>query len=259
MASITISQVEKRFSNGFHALKGVSTEIASGSFTVVLGPSGAGKSTLLRLVNGLETPTQGHIALAGEAVTQANLRAVRGDVGMVFQHFNLVDRLSVMTNVLMGRLKTRSWLGSVLYLFKREDMDIAHEALHRVGLVEKSWERADRLSGGQQQRVGIARALAQQAKVILADEPVASLDPVTSEEIMQLLREICQRDGITLLVNLHQVDLAKRFADRIIGLNAGNVVFDGVPEQLDRVTLASIYQREGVAHDEQLESVLAYA
>ena len=259
MANITITQVEKRFGNGFHALKGVSAEIASGSFTVVLGPSGAGKSTLLRLVNGLETPTQGHIALAGETVTQANLRAVRGDVGMVFQHFNLVDRLSVMTNVLVGRLKNRSWLGSVLYLFKREDMDIAHEALDRVGLVEKSWERADRLSGGQRQRVGIARALAQQPRAILADEPVASLDPVTSEEILQLLREICQRDGITLLVNLHQVDLAKRFADRVIGLNAGQIVFDGAPEQLNRAALANIYQREGTTRDEALDSVLAYA
>lgn len=259
MASVSIRQVEKRFGNGFHALKGVSAEIAAGSFTVVLGPSGAGKSTLLRLVNGLETPSAGGIAVDGVAVTPENLRAIRGEVGMVFQHFNLVDRLSVMTNVLVGRLKHRSWLSSVLYLFRREDMAVAQEALDRVGLVEKSWERADRLSGGQQQRVGIARALAQQPRVILADEPVASLDPVTSEEIMQLLREICERDRITLLVNLHQVDLAKRFADRIIGLNAGRVVFDGMPRELDRAALASIYQREGVGRDEQLEAVLAHA
>lgn len=259
MASVSVSQVEKRFSNGFHALKGVSAEIAAGSFTVVLGPSGAGKSTLLRLVNGLETPTQGQICVGGAVVSQVNLRAIRGEVGMVFQHFNLVGRLSVMTNVLVGRLKNRSWLGSVMYLFRREDMAVAHAALQRVGLVDKSWERADRLSGGQQQRVGIARALTQNPRIILADEPVASLDPVTSEEIMQLLREICERDRITLLVNLHQVDLAKRYADRIIGLNAGRVVFDGRPSQLDRAALASIYQREGVNHDEQIESVLAYA
>ncbi|MCL2655880.1 MAG: phosphonate ABC transporter ATP-binding protein [Betaproteobacteria bacterium] len=259
MASISINGVEKRFDNGFHALKGVSTEIAPGSFTVILGPSGAGKSTLLRLINGLETPTRGSLAVAGKPIDHANLRAIRGEVGMVFQHFNLVDRLSVVTNVLVGRLKTRSWLGSILYLFKREDMDIAHEALDRVGLVDKSWQRADRLSGGQQQRVGIARALAQQPRVILADEPVASLDPVTSEEIMQLLREICARDRITVLVNLHQIDLAKRFADRIIGLNAGKVVFDGTPAQLDRTALARVYQREGNQDDEQLQSVLAYA
>lgn len=259
MTSVNVIQVEKRFSNGFHALKGVSAEIAAGSFTVVLGPSGAGKSTLLRLVNGLETPTQGQICVDDTVVSQANLRAIRGEVGMVFQHFNLVGRLSVMTNVLVGRLKHRSWLGSVMYLFRREDMAIAHEALQRVGLVDKSWERADRLSGGQQQRVGIARALTQKPRVILADEPVASLDPVTSEEIMQLLQEICKRDRITLLVNLHQVNLAKRYADRIIGLNAGRVVFDGRPSQLDRAALANIYQREGVSHDEQIESVLAYA
>lgn len=259
MAHVTIDNVEKRFDNDFLALKGVSVEIASGSFTVVLGPSGAGKSTLLRLVNGLETPSRGQIAVDGTPVTRTNLRTIRGEVGMVFQHFNLVDRLSVMTNVLVGRLKTRSWIGSLLYLFRQEDITIAHESLERVGLVEKSWERADRLSGGQQQRVGVARALTQRPRVILADEPVASLDPVTSEEIMQLLREICDRDRITFLVNLHQVDLAKRFADRVIGLNAGRMVFDGTPAQLDRVALASIYQRDGVVHDEQLESVLAYA
>jgi phosphonate transport system ATP-binding protein len=259
MAGLTIRNIEKRFNNGFHALKGVNVEVAAGSFTVVLGPSGAGKSTLLRLMNGLESATRGDVAVDGVAVTAGNLRAIRGNVAMVFQHFNLVGRLSVMTNVLVGRLKTRSWLGSVLYLFKREDMDIAHEALDRVGLVEKSWERADRLSGGQQQRVGIARALAQKPRIILADEPVASLDPVNSEEIMQLLRGICDCDAITVLVNLHQVDLAKRFADRIIGLNAGRVVFDGTPAELDREKLARIYRREGVEHDEQLESVLAYA
>lgn len=259
MAKIKICQLEKRFNNGFHALKGVSTEIAEGSFTVILGPSGAGKSTLLRLINGLEQPTKGEVSVGDDIVTINNLRSIRGEVGMVFQHFNLVDRLSVMTNVLVGRLKARSWLGSVLYLFKKEDMDVAHAALNRVGLVEKSWERADQLSGGQQQRVGIARALAQQPKLILADEPVASLDPVTSEEIMQLLREICDRDGITMLVNLHQVDLAKRFADRIIGLNAGKVVFDGRPDELDKKALTNIYRREGENGDEQLESVLAYA
>lgn len=259
MTRLSFKRVEKRFGNGFQALKGVSAEIASGSFTVVLGPSGAGKSTLLRLVNGLETPSRGEIAFDGADVQRSDLRRVRGEVGMVFQHFNLVHRLSVMSNVLVGRLRHRSWLGSLFYLFRRSDMEIAREALERVGLTDKCWDRADRLSGGQQQRVGIARALAQQPKVILADEPVASLDPVTSEEILQLLREICRRDGITLLVNLHQVDLAKRFADRIIGLNAGRVVFDGTPEQLDRAAMSHIYQREGAGHDKPLESVLAYA
>ncbi|MBI5419991.1 MAG: phosphonate ABC transporter ATP-binding protein [Deltaproteobacteria bacterium] len=260
MPNVIVHQLEKRFDNGFHALKGVSVEIESGSFTVVLGPSGAGKSTLLRLINGLETPTHGHVDVAGQRVEPPSLRDIRGQVGMVFQHFNLVGRLSVMTNVLTGRLKDRSWLGSVLYLFRKQDMAIAHESLDRVGLTEKAWERADRLSGGEQQRVGIARALAQKPRLILADEPVASLDLVTSHEIMQLLREICERDGITLVVNLHQVDLAQRFAGRIIGLNAGEVVFDGTPAELDRASLTRIYQRKGVGnHDDQLESVLAYA
>ncbi|MDR0997272.1 MAG: phosphonate ABC transporter ATP-binding protein [Zoogloeaceae bacterium] len=251
MANVSIGHVEKRFGNGFQALKGVSAEIESGSFTVVLGPSGAGKSTLLRLVNGLETPSAGQVAVAGRPVTPRNLRAIRGEVGMVFQHFNLVDRLSVMTNVLVGRLRAASWLASLLYLFRREDMEIAHHALARVGLVDKSWERACRLSGGQQQRVGIARALAQRPRVILADEPVASLDPATSEEIMQLLREICRRDGITLLVNLHQVDLARRFADRILGLNAGQLVFDGSPAELDAAALERIYRRAGQSQQPQ--------
>lgn len=259
MSKIIIKDVAKRYANGFEALKGVSAEIPAGSFTVILGPSGAGKSTLLRTINGLETPTSGSVQIAEQQVTQSTLREVRSHVGMVFQHFNLVDRLSVMTNVLTGRLSHRSWLGSLLYLFQRGDMDIAHDALIRVGLTDKAWNRADRLSGGQQQRVGIARALAQQPRVILADEPVASLDPVTSEEIMGLLREICDRDGITIVVNLHQVELAKRFADRVIGLNGGVVVYDGAASGLDRATLARIYNRNGDQVDEQLETMLAYA
>lgn len=259
MAQIDIKNVCKRYPNGFEALKGVSVEIAAGSFTVILGPSGAGKSTLLRTINGLETPTGGTIQISGQVVTQETLREVRSQVGMVFQHFNLVDRLSVMTNVLTGRLSHRSWLGSLLYLFRREDIDLAHDALIRVGLTDKAWNRADKLSGGQQQRVGIARALAQQPRVILADEPVASLDPVTSEEIMGLLREICTRDGITVVVNLHQVELAKRFADRVIGLNDGLVVYDGPASGLDRATLSKIYNRNGDQVDEQLETMLAYA
>lgn len=259
MAQIDIKNVCKRYPNGFEALKGVSVEIAEGSFTVILGPSGAGKSTLLRTINGLETPTGGTIQIGGKIVTPSTLREVRSQVGMVFQHFNLVDRLSVMTNVLTGRLSHRSWLGSLLYLFRREDIDLAHDALIRVGLTDKAWNRADKLSGGQQQRVGIARALAQQPRVILADEPVASLDPVTSEEIMGLLRGICTRDGITVVVNLHQVELAKRFADRVIGLNDGLVVYDGPASGLDRAILSKIYCRNGDQVDEQLETMLAYA
>jgi phosphonate transport system ATP-binding protein len=259
MTQIIINKVGKKFPNGFEALKGISTEIASGSFTVILGPSGAGKSTLLRTINGLEVPSSGSIQIGNDKVTGNNLRDIRSHVGMVFQQFNLVDRLSVMTNVLIGRLSHRSWLFSLLYLFRRVDVEIAHAALIRVGLTDKAWNRADKLSGGQQQRVGIARALAQQPRIILADEPVASLDPVTSEEIMELLREICTSDGITVVVNLHQVDLAKRFADRVIGMNEGLVVYDGPASGLDRETLARIYQRKGGKVDEQPEALLAYA
>ncbi|PKO84666.1 MAG: phosphonate ABC transporter ATP-binding protein [Betaproteobacteria bacterium HGW-Betaproteobacteria-11] len=259
MSTISIQSVSKCYQNGFEALKNVNTEIHSGSFTVVLGPSGAGKSTLLRLINGLETPTTGAVRIGGEAVEEHKLRHIRSRVAMVFQQFNLVDRLSVVTNVLTGRLAQRSWVGSVLYLFRGEDMAIAQRVLARVGLTDKAWSRADKLSGGQQQRVGIARALAQQPKVILADEPVASLDPVSSEEIMTLLREICDRDGITVVVNLHQVELAKRFADRVIGMNGGRVVFDGPPAELSQQTLRTIYQREGIEDDNSLDLALAYA
>lgn len=259
MSVIHARSVTKRFPNGFEALKGIDLEIQPGSFTVVLGPSGAGKSTLLRLLNGLETPTSGEVRVYGQPVDRRHLRRIRSQVAMVFQQFNLVGRLSCVTNVLTGRLAHRSWLGSVFYLFREEDMAIARGALYRVGLTDKAWERADKLSGGQQQRVGIARALAQQPKVILADEPVASLDPVTSEEIMTLLREICDRDGITVVVNLHQVELARRFADRIIGMNSGKIVFDGSPDQMTQPVLRTIYQREGIKDDNSLDMALAYA
>jgi len=259
MSAILIQSVSKRFPNGFEALRGIDTEIQTGSFTVILGPSGAGKSTLLRLMNGLETPTNGKISIANNVICPRNVRKVRTNVAMVFQQFNLVNRLSVMTNVLTGRLAYRSWLSSAFYLFRKEDLDIAREALSRVGLTEKAWERADKLSGGQQQRVGIARALAQRPKVILADEPVASLDPVTSEEIMSLLREICEREGITVVVNLHQVDLARRFADRIIGMSSGKIVFDGHPQQMSQPELHTIYHREGIENDNSLDMALAYA
>lgn len=259
MTIIEIKNISKSYANGFSALKTVTANIERGKFTVILGPSGAGKSTLLRMINGLESITAGDIVIDGEKLTEKNVRQIRSKVAMVFQQFNLVDRLSVMTNVLVGRLGFRSWLSSVLYLFRKDDLGIAHEALARVGLTDKAWSRADKLSGGQQQRVGIARALAQKPGVILADEPVASLDPVSSEEIMTLLKEICVRDGITVVVNLHQVELAKRFADRVIGLNGGNIVFDGSADQLGRQSLHTIYHRKGVEHDETLELALAYA
>lgn len=259
MASISLQGVTKKFGNGFQALRGVSVDFAPGSLTAIIGPSGAGKSTMLRMINGLEFPTNGQVKVEDRVVNRSNLKEIRGDVGIIFQHYNLVSRLSVMTNALTGRLKHRSWLGSMLYLFRKNDMDLAFQALDRVGLLDRAWDRADRLSGGQQQRVGIARALAQAPRILLADEPVASLDPVTSEEIMQILREICDRDGITVIVNLHQVDLARRFAGRVIGLNAGEIVFDGHPDALDQRTLDRIYHTEKEIRNEMPAPMLAYA
>lgn len=242
-AAIAIKRLVKRFVNDVQALRGVDLEIEAGSFVVILGPSGAGKSTLLRCVNGLETPSAGEVTVHGRLVTKRNLRAIRTEVAMVFQHFNLVGRLNVMANVLCGRLGKRTTLGSLFYLLRREDRDIAEHALRRVGLVDKAWERADRLSGGQQQRVGIARALAQEPAIVLADEPVASLDPAISEEILDLLREIQRRDGITMVVSLHQVEFARRFAERVIGLNDGKIVFDGDVSALTDNVLTAIYGR----------------
>ena len=162
---------------------------------------------------------------------------------MVFQRFNLVSRLNVMANVLCGRLGKRSTLASLFYLMRKDDLDVARRALDRVGLIDRAWDRADRLSGGQQQRVGIARALAQEPTIMLADEPVASLDPATSEEILDLLSKI-QKQGMTMVVSLHQVEYARRYAERIIGLNDGSVVFDGPPEALSDAVLETIYGRQ---------------
>lgn len=245
MSALQINGVGKQYPGGTQALKEVSLEVAKGSFVVILGPSGAGKSTLLRMMNGLDWPTVGQVRVAGELLTKRSVRRIRSRVGMVFQQFNLVGRLNVLTNVLMGRLAQHGLFEqtlNALYLFRREDRDIAVNALARVGLIEKAWQRADQLSGGQQQRVGIARALAQRPQVILADEPVASLDPANSEEILKLLRDICCRDGITVVVNLHQVDLAVRYADRILGLRAGLLVFDGPPAALTETELDRLYE-----------------
>lgn len=241
MSHITLNQVHKTHPNGFRALQNVSLEIKSGEFIAILGPSGAGKSTLLRVLNALDPASEGQIHIDGKLLHKHNYRQVRARIGMIFQHFNLVDRLNVMTNVLTGRLANRHWLTSMFYLFPKQDFEIAAKALQEVGLSEKAWQRSDRLSGGQQQRVGIARALAQEPKVILADEPVASLDPKSSEEVLKLLKKICEEKGITVIVNLHQVDLAKQYADRIIALNSGKVVFDDTPDALTEQAHNYIY------------------
>jgi phosphonate transport system ATP-binding protein len=241
MALVELRGVGKQFPNGVSALSDVSLDFEAGAVTAVLGASGAGKSTLLRSINGLETASSGTILVDGIEVGPRTLRVVRRRVGMVFQHFNLVPRLSVMVNVLTGRLAYRSVLTSLTYLFPSSDHELAVAALKKVGLADKAWDRADRLSGGQQQRVGIARALVQQPKLILADEPVASLDPATSDEVMRLMVDLARSEGVALVVNLHQVDLARQYCDRIVGLRAGKVVIDGAPATLSDSDLQSLY------------------
>ncbi|HEX4987119.1 MAG TPA: phosphonate ABC transporter ATP-binding protein [Burkholderiales bacterium] len=225
------------------ALREVSLDVPAGQLCVVLGPSGAGKSTLLRCINRLVEPDAGEIRLDGRAVTADRhaLREARRHLGMVFQGHNLVPRLSVMKNVLVGRLGAMPRTASLLQRFADADIEAAAACLRRVELEHKAWERADRLSGGQQQRVGIARALAQEPRAILADEPVSSLDPKTSRLVLGDLRRAAHDLGIAVLCNLHQVDYAVEFADRVVGIAAGRIVFDGAPARLDRAALRGIY------------------
>ena len=238
--------MEVTYKNGFKALKGVSLGIPRGQFLVVVGLSGAGKSTLIRTVNSLVVPSAGTVEVDGANVTVAGgrqLRRIRSDIGMIFQTFNLVKRTSVLRNVLAGRLGDVPALRGVLGAFPRADVAFAHECLARVGIPEKAFVRADALSGGQQQRVGIARALAQMPSVMLADEPVASLDPPTSHSVMSDLKRIAREDGITTIVNLHFIDMARDYADRIVGMRDGLVVFDGTPDEASDSVFEDIYGR----------------
>ncbi|EKP95054.1 phosphonate ABC transporter ATP-binding protein [Thermaerobacter subterraneus] len=249
---IEFRHVSKVYPGGVRALRDVSLKINPGEFVVIVGLSGAGKSTLLRCINRLIEPTEGEILVDGVDVRKlkgAELRRLRSQIGMVFQTFNLVKRSSVIKNVLAGRLAhTPVWRG-LLGWFPREDVRLALECLDRVGIADKAWVRADQLSGGQQQRVAIARALAQRPKIILADEPVASLDPPTSHVVMSDLRRINREDGITTIVNLHFIDLALAYADRIIGMRNGQVVFDGPAAGVTEKTFEEIYGRPVRAED----------
>ncbi len=210
---------------------------------MILGASGAGKSTLLRCINHLAEPSKGEIYVDGELSRgdRAGLRKVRRDVAMIFQHYNVVPRLSVLKNVLTGRLGSMPALLSWFQFFPSEDIKVARECLRRVELEHKADVRTDTLSGGQKQRVGIARALAQRPKVILADEPVASLDPKTSRNVLRYLQQACREYGITVICNLHQVDYAREFGERVIGVSAGRIVFDGLPQDLSDEALQRIY------------------
>ncbi|NBS43075.1 MAG: phosphonate ABC transporter ATP-binding protein [Acetobacteraceae bacterium] len=241
-SAIQTQSLSVTYPNGAVALAPVDLTIKPGSFTVLLGASGAGKSTLLRSLNGLVRPTEGRVLDSrGEDIAERRtLRHHRRETGMIFQQHQLIGRVSVLGNVLMGRLGYHTALRTLLPLNAQEKR-LALEALERVGLLDKALARADQLSGGQQQRVGIARALVQQPKLILADEPVASLDPATAERVLSLLHGICRADGLTAVVSLHQLYFARRFGERIIGLAAGRVVFDGPPDRLDDASAAHLY------------------
>ncbi len=240
------------YGGGVHAMKDLNLEIDDGEFVVVVGLSGAGKSTLVRAINGLVPLTSGSLMVNEYDVPQLSgrgLRNLRAEVGMIFQSFNLVNRTSVLNNVLMGRLHNVSTWRSMFGLYPKDDVEVAMQALERVEIVEKAYVRASNLSGGQRQRVGIARALAQQPRIILADEPVASLDPPTSHVVMRYLQQINRELGITTIVNLHFLDLATAYADRIIGLRAGELVFDGSGAEADATVFESIYGRSLTADD----------
>ncbi|WP_100373594.1 phosphonate ABC transporter ATP-binding protein [Bacillus sp. FJAT-45037] len=235
------------YPNGNKGLKNINLKINEGEFVVIVGLSGAGKSTLIRSMNRLVTPTEGELLIDDENIlsfNQKNLRELRTKVGMIFQNYNLVKRSTVMKNVISGRLGHTGTLKSLLGMYSKEDLELAHRSLERVNIAEKMHQRSDQLSGGQQQRVAIARVLTQQPKIILADEPVASLDPPTSHQVMTYLRKVNQEDNITTIVNLHFIDMAMEYADRIIGMRAGEVVFDGPVSDVSEQTFEEIYGRK---------------
>lgn len=244
---LQVEHLTKIYPDGTVALRDVSFTVADGEFMAVIGLSGSGKSTLLRCINRLIEPTEGRILWDGMDITAARgeeLRRIRRQIGMIFQQFNLVKRSSVLTNVLSGRLGyANPWLTLVHY-FPPEDHRRALAALERVGIADKIHSRADQLSGGQQQRVGIARALMQEPRLILADEPVASLDPVLAHSILQYLERLNKEDGITILCSLHFLDLVHRYADRVIGLKDGRLVFEGLPKELTRQRFKEVYGEE---------------
>ncbi|MGI9667279.1 MAG: phosphonate ABC transporter ATP-binding protein [Acidimicrobiia bacterium] len=254
MSRIEFTDATVTYPGGLTALKNVDLTIDEGEFVVIVGLSGAGKSTLLRSINGL-VPVTGSVKVDGREVVGASnkeIREIRSGVGMIFQTFNLVNRARVINNVLMGRLSKVPRWRSMLGLWPAEDKEIAMQSLERVGIVEKAYVRASDLSGGQQQRVGIARALAQDPKVLLADEPVASLDPVTSHVVMRDLQRINQELGITTIINLHFLDLARQYGQRLIGLRDGKLVFDGNIADVDDDVFRGIYGR-AITPDDMLK------
>ena len=246
-AALSIKNLSKEYTRGKPVLRDISLDFAAHGFTAVIGPSGTGKSTLIRCINRLVEPTAGSILFQGHDLVRLSgraLREARRGIGMVFQEYNLVERLTVMENLLTGRLGYVTPLKAWLRKFPQTDIDEAFDLLDVVGLAGFANQRADSLSGGQRQRVGIARAVMQQPKLLLADEPTSSLDPKTSVEIMTLVRDLGTAKGIPIIVNMHDVELARRFADRIVGMSGGRVVYDGAPAGLSDAHLTTIYGGE---------------
>ncbi len=244
---LELRQLVKQYPTGDRALDGVDLEVPAGQVMALIGPSGAGKSTLIRCINRLVEPTSGEVFLKGESITrlgQRALRRMRRRIGMIFQEYALVERLTVMENVLSGRLGYVGFWRSWWRRFPAEDVEKAYHLLERVGLAEYYDKRADELSGGQRQRVGIARALVQDPEMLLVDEPTASLDPKTSRQVMRLLCELCEERGLATIINIHDVMLAQMFVERIVGLRAGRIVYDGPPSELDPEVLTTIYGEE---------------
>ena len=249
---IKFDKVNKVYPNGLHALKNVSLEINQGEFVAIIGLSGAGKSTLLRTINRMHDISEGSLTVNGQEVNDLagkDLRKFRRKVGMVFQSFNLVTRTTVINNVLTSRVPDMPLWKSIIGLYSKEDKVIALEALDKVGILDKAYVRADQLSGGKQQRVALARTLAQKPEIILADEPVAALDPITAKQVMDDFKKINKELNMSVLINIHHVDLALKYADRVIGIKAGEIVYDGPSTEVDSEVLKQIYGRE-LAADE---------
>ncbi len=244
---LEVQNLHKIYDNGTHALKGVSFKVEEGEFLVVIGLSGSGKSTLLRCINRLIEPTSGSVNFLGKDITHLKgeeLRKVKTQIGIVFQHFNLINRRSVLINVLAGKLGNVGTFNSLMGKFSDEVLREAYKSLETVGIAEKAKVRADSLSGGQQQRVAIARSLMQNPKLLLADEPVASLDPATSNSIMQYFERINKDMGTTVICNLHFLSLVRRYATRVIALKEGKIIFEGMPNDINETWFKTIYGEE---------------
>nr|WP_218970492.1 phosphonate ABC transporter ATP-binding protein [Metabacillus halosaccharovorans] len=255
---LSIKNLVKVYGKDTRALNGISLDFYPGEFIVVIGPSGAGKSTFIRCINRLVNPSEGEVIFDGQHLEKLNgrkLRKERSKIGMIFQHYNLVGRTNVIKNVLHGQLSNIPLYKSLLGLYRHEDKQEAVELLKKVGLQDQIYKRADELSGGQMQRVGICRAILQRPKLLLADEPIASLDPLSANIVMQQLHTISNEKKLTCIVNLHQVDYAKKYATRIIGIKKGTVVFDGAPSQLTDEMIQNIY--EGKESQMKLQSASA--